>query len=644
VKKEDIPAATQLFTPRWIVEYMVQNTVGKLWLQNKPHSRLRDHMPYFIDSPSVSPLGEMSDKGGQRGDNYLEVDSVEELTLLDQACGSGHILVYGFELFTKIYEEEGYNPSEIPQLIIEKNLFGYEIDERAAQLAGLALMMKARSYQRRLFRKEVKPHIMCYKDMAFNVYPIDGYKETFKVKKNDPALNDILRYGYYIAEDILLTWKESFIDEDTGEPVVIERIVKQVKKGETLCLDKLLTIKEFASDEISIYKDELKDVFREAAIPLSNDLYEDLLLKLQATNLGSLITPRTNEHDMEVTLAMINNKLNTNDLFISHGLNQVKTALIQLQQLKQKHHCIVDNPPYMGGGAMNTALAVFVKRNYPDSKSDLMACFMEAGLKNLHPKGYLGMINQHSWMFLSSYENLRKKLLQETFFDTLLHLGPRTFPEIGGEVVQNASFTFWNTTLQENGSYVRLVDEGSSELKRAKTLEAIQNPACGWFYTANQKDFEKIPGSPIGYWVSHNVIDLFTTSTKLSEIIFADGQNKTGNNDKYLRFHWEVNKSNDVYIHYAKGGPFRKWHGNIDYFVKWDIKSRNHYSKDKIARIIKDKYWYRKGFTFSRMSEKANVRVLDQRGTFDATTVSFFISNVYEDEYYNITAYPFRSS
>ena len=155
VKKEDIPAATQLFTPRWIVEYMVQNTVGKLWLQNNPNSSLREHMEYFIESPSVE------------AEDYLKIDSVEEITLLDQACGSGHILVYGFELLSKIYEEEGYNPSEIPQLIIEKNLFGFEIDERAAQLAGFALMMKARAYHRRVFRKDLKPNILQFEDLSF---------------------------------------------------------------------------------------------------------------------------------------------------------------------------------------------------------------------------------------------------------------------------------------------------------------------------------------------------------------------------------------------------------------------------------------------------------------------------------------------
>ena len=179
VKKEDIPAATQLFTPRWIVEYMVQNTVGKLWLQNNPNSKLRDHMPYFIDSPSVE------------SEDYLKINSPEEITLLDQACGSGHILVYGFELLTKIYEEEGYNPSEIPKLIIEKNLFGFEIDERASQLAGLALMMKARSYQRRVFRKELKPNILCYSDLKLTTEEIKGLFVQLNLDLNDKLLHDL---------------------------------------------------------------------------------------------------------------------------------------------------------------------------------------------------------------------------------------------------------------------------------------------------------------------------------------------------------------------------------------------------------------------------------------------------------------------
>src|SRR5690606_30052388 len=182
--------------------------------------------------------------------------------------------------------------------------------------------------------------------------------------------------------------------------------------------------------------------------------------------------------------------------------------LKQLIPVAAKYHCVVDNPPYMGSGSMNPALSDFVRTNYPKSKADVMACFMEAGIAALYPKGFLGMINQHSWMFLSSYEGLRKHLIDTIHFDTLLHLGPRTFPEIGGEVVQNAAFTIANKETSKKGSYIRLVDFDSSELKRRNTIEAIRNPDCGWFYTANQKDFEKIPGGNIGYWVSRRFIDL----------------------------------------------------------------------------------------------------------------------------------------
>ncbi|MDD4191320.1 MAG: BREX-1 system adenine-specific DNA-methyltransferase PglX, partial [Mangrovibacterium sp.] len=323
VKKEDIPAATQLFTPRWIVEYMVQNTVGKLWLQNRPHSRLRDHMPYLIESPSLL------------SEDYLKINSIEEITLLDQACGSGHILVYGFELLAKIYEEEGYNPSEIPRLILEKNLFGFEIDERAAQLAGLALMMKARAYQRRVFRKELKPRILCYRDLKLST-------------------------------------------------------------------------------------DELKELFTQLKLDLSDELLHDLKNMQQATNLGSLIVPRTDERVLAKALEAVKASPKNSDVFLAPQLENLNEALSQLLPLSKKFHCVVDNPPYMGGGSMNKDLAEFVKTNYPASKADLMACFMEAGLKMLQPKGFLGMINQHSWMFLSSYEKLRELLVKEVFFDTLL--------------------------------------------------------------------------------------------------------------------------------------------------------------------------------------------------------------------------------
>ena len=621
VAKEDIPAATQLFTPRWIVEYMVQNTVGKLWLQNRPNSSLKEYMPYYIESASA------------KADDYLKINSVEELTLLDQACGSGHILVYGFELLTKIYEEEGYNKSEIPQLIIENNLFGFEIDQRAAQLAGLALMMKARSYQRRLFRKDVKPNILCFTDLKLDVYQYNSSK-IFTVNKNNSELNNILKTNYFIAENIVKEWTEDFEDEDTGEIITIERTKLLIKKGKEISIDDIEHIVTYGKENVEFFVDEIKDVFRKLSIPIDNILHNDIALITEATNLGSLIIPKTAKQKLINTLQLLNDKKNINDLFLRNKINELIKAVEQLILLATKYHCVADNPPYMGGGAMNKNLADFVKEEYTDSKADLMACFMESGKEMLLEKGFLGMINQHSWMFLSSYEKLREKLIQNTFFDTLLHLGARTFPEIGGEVVQNASFTFWNTTLEEKGSYIRLVDEKSTELKRVKTLQAIQN-ISGILsevevYTANQKDFEKIPGSPIGYWVNDNWLKVFDNPL-IGSFGISNGQNITGDNKRFLRFNWEIlqnSQSNNNWAHCARGGGFRKWYGNVNDVINWNEASRIHYRKDNISRIVSKEIRFREGITWSYItSSKSSFRKLDKSQLFEKAGTSIFFED-----------------
>lgn len=553
VKKEDIPAATQLFTPRWIVEYMVQNTVGKLWLQNKPNSKLRQYMPYFIESPSV------------KAEEYLKVNSVEELTLLDQACGSGHILVYGFELLYKIYEEEGYNTVEIPKLIIEKNLFGFEIDARAAQLAGFALMMKARSYHRRFFRNDVKPNILCYKDFVLT----------------DEARNE---------------------------------------------------------------------AFERIAYKLTNSLTYDLNQMKQATNYGSLISPHTSTAELNQVLEKIKANENITDAFLRYQLEQLKPAIEQLHFLSQKYHCVVDNPPYMGGGNMNPELSAYVKTNYPDSKADLMACFMEAGLKVLQPMGFLGMINQHSWMFLSSYEALRKKLIETTFFDTSLHLGARTFPEIGGEVVQNATFTFWNKIYLSNGDYLRLVDLNDTEQKRTKTLEALNSTSHDLHFNANQKDFKKIPGSPIVYWLGNAIVESFGNSEKMSKYGTARMGLATGNNFKFVR-NWHENSfekigfnlesrksaidSGKKWFPYSKGGAYRKWYGNNEFVVDWsndgiEIKTTLHPSGKRIwAHNFNLDHIFQPSITYALISTgNLSVRYNGKGFLFDGTgTCVFFLDN-----------------
>ena len=489
VAPADLPAATQLFTPRWIVEYMVQNTLGKLWLQNRPNSGLRAHMPYYIDSPAAQAA------------DFLRIDSVTGIRFLDQACGSGHILLYAFELLTLMYEEEGYGKSEIPQLILQHNLRGFEIDERAAQLAGFALMMKARGYYRRIFRKEARPHILQFQDLPLSM-------------------------------------------EETAEAL------------------------------------------QACGLQPSDALRTDLEHLQQATNLGSLIQPQADAAEIGRALQAVAQNLSTNDVFLRTRLQHLHTALQQLQELGQQVHCVVDNPPYMGGGNMNKALAKFVKQYYPASKSDLMACFMEGGLAMLHPGGYLGMINQHSWMFLSSYEKLREQLIEGTYFDTMLHLGPRAFPEIGGEVVQSTAFTFCNIPpMEEEGIYLRLTDFKSASQKEKEAVVAIDTgDASELWYHARQQDFQKIPGSPIGYWVSESIKQIFVDSPVFSDMVDARQGMATGNNERFIRYWHEIEFTNiefsslsidwafnsgKRFFPYNKGGAFRKWYGNQNYVIKF---------------------------------------------------------------------------
>lgn len=540
VKKEDIPAATQLFTPRWIVEYMVQNTLGKFWLQNRPKSRLREHMPYFIESASVT------------ADDYLEITSPEEIKLADIASGSGHILVYAFDLFTKIYEEEGYNTSDIPKLIIEKNLYGFEIDERAAQLSGLALMMKAREYQRRAFRMDLKPNILCYKDLLIGT-------------------------------------------------------------------------------------DEIKETLNSIKVKISDELLHDLVQMCQATNYGSLINPKTKHSEIESVYKRLIQSNSNADIFLKGRIDDILSALSQLFRLATKFQCVVANPPYMGDGNMNSQLAAFVKKNYPDSKSDLMACFMESGFAMLQQKGFLGMINQHSWMFLKSYEALRKKLIDTFHFDTFLHLGARTFPEIGGEVVQNASFTCWKDIPRKNGIYIRLVDYKSSEEKRIKTLDTISNPNCGLLFRINQEKFKIISGNPFGYWLNERMLEIFK-EISLSLIAKPKMGMRTGNNEKFLKQWFEVN-STDIgkkWIIYKKGGNYRKWYGNIDYVVFWEndgykikeetISKYPTLTWEKLGwKISNEDFYFKKGVEFSRIgSGDIGARYINDDGIFDTAVCCLF--------------------
>ena len=553
VKKEDIPAATQLFTPRWIVEYMVQNTVGKLWLLNNPTSQLKDHMPYYIES-------------GEKNNDFLKIDSVEEITLLDQACGSGHILVYGFELLTKIYEEEGYNTSEIPQLIINKNLFGFEIDERAAQLSGFALLMKAREYNRRVFRKELKPNILCYKDLKLT-------------------------------------------------------------------------------------EEEIIETFTQLKIELTDELLFDLKNIQQATNLGSLISPHSGTTSIQEVIDKVISSKSSSDVFLRYRLEELEMSLEHLLLLSNKYYCVVDNPPYMGGGKMNKILGDYVKSNYPNSKSDLMTCFMESGWNTLHNNGYLGMINLPSWLFLSSFEKLRNILVNEKHIDSLLHMGRGIFGVDWG----STSFIVKNGEANSTGKYFKLhkrnfqhlypedirdiflksLDDTSVKIDYDKYRERggvstvenlISDKGLTVSYNINQKDFSKIPGNLIGYWLSENIINLFNNKP-LNELIETRVGLATGNTPRYIKFWHEIifkdlglnmtrsdaEKSELKWFPLNKGGEYRKWFGNNDYVVNW-LKDGLEIKTDKEKLLKADKitannskcwnqsYYFKQSINWSKIS------------------------------------------
>jgi hypothetical protein len=536
VKKEDIPAATQLFTPRWIVEYMVQNTVGKLWLQNKPTSKLREHMAYFIESPSVE------------NKEYLKLNSIEELKLLDQACGSGHILVYGFDLLYKIYEEEGYNTNEIPELIIKNNLFGFEIDERASQLAGMALMMKARSYNRRFFRKEVEPIILCYKDLTLT-------------------------------------------------------------------------------------NEEYTEAFNLTGIKLSDEFNYDLTIMQQATNYGSLIAPHTTTQELEKILAGIISKENTGDAFLKYQLEHLKNTVQQLILLSYKYHCIVDNPPYMGGGNMNKVLGDFVKVNYPDSKADLMTCFMEAGWNMLMPRGILGMINFASWMFLSTFESFRQRLLSETTIISLNHNGRGVFGSDFGTV----SFILLKDVKSDYvGSYRKLFNKQVQVRTNAKIEELYLDKSFG-FYEFKQSDFSKIPGFQIAYWMNKKMIDLFSNK-KFKDITVSGGRCKTCNDKRYVQNVWEVNSLDidKIWKFYENGGDARKWYGNLIEIVNWKNDALEFYNSK--GGLTKKEYWGKIGIVWNMITYNVSFRLKSDKAEYSSGCPVLFLKND-NLNYYNLLGY-----
>ena len=378
VKTEDIPAATQLFTPDWIVRYLVENSLGRLWMLNHPASRLADSMEYYIPAT-------------EQDADFLKVMSPEELKVCDPCCGSGHMLTYAFDLLARIYEEAGFSPREIPSLILKNNLHGIEIDPRAGELAAFALTMKAREHDSRFLRREnaPQPNICVLQNVTFD-------DEEFK------------SYMDFTGRDLFTA--------------ALQTTLRQFEKA---------------------------DCF------------------------GSLIVPQLT--NSVAVLAELESRDVSGQLFLTNIHQKVLAVIRQAEYLSPHYHVVVTNPPYMGSKGMNADLKKFAETKYSDSKFDLFAMFIERCLELVQKHGTIGMITMQSWMFLSSFEKLRTKLLDEDTILTMAHLGPRAFDTIGGEVVQTTAFTLTNTHIPDyKGAFLRLVDGNSEAEKSAMFKEAIR--------------------------------------------------------------------------------------------------------------------------------------------------------------------------
>lgn len=547
VSKYDIPAATQIFTPKWIVQYMVENSLGHLWLEYNPESQLKEKMTYYIE-----PAQQEEDvKQKLESIKYKDID-LEEIKIIDPCCGSGHILVYAFELLYQIYEEAGYPRGDIPQLILEKNLYGLDIDDRAVQLASFALLMKAREKARRILRKKV----------SINILSI-------------PESNHLDKKG--IAD--------------------------------------LLGRNEIEKEEIS------------AIIDLFND----------AKNYGSLITPKQVDYNRYISTIneVINSKFTLENYHLYEQLHDFSRLILINKLLSDEYDIAITNPPYMGSRkAMNAKVKNFVVNNYPRSKSDLYACFIERCLKLVKKTGLTALVTQHSFMFTDDYRRLREFLLDNINFITMCHLGTGAFPEINGEVVQTTSFVVRKAYIGKYvGKFVRLVD-----YKEENKQLNIHNPD-NHFTEYNNADFKMIEGFPISYWMSNKMKETFLKYNKFEKIGRPRAGITTGKNTEFVRYWTEVNynkigfnfnsiesfhNSNSKYVPYNKGGKQRKWYGNNDFILKFDNKN---YRKleNQGNHLPSRQHYFQKCITWSDISGRNfAARYCDNGFVFDVKGSSGF--------------------
>lgn len=502
VQTNDLAPKTQLFTPDWIVRYMVDNSLGRLWMLNNPQSHLREQMAYYIESDAEH-------------EDFIHISSPEDITFCDPACGSAHILAYAFELLVQMYLERGYPEREIPGLILTKNLYGMEIDPRAGQFASLVLAMCSREHDRRFFKRGVSANILTLKPVAFEEGDLP--EGCALVKKR--ALLDALAHLDEVG---------SLLVPDSAD---------------------LAAIRE--------------------AIELCGDLQSGL--------------------------------------FAGNTQEKLKVALADCEALASKFSCVVANPPYLGSSSFDPFMSKWIKKNYVDVKSDLCTCFISRIFSLTEEAGLAGLATSNSWMFLSSYENLRQQLVATKTIDSLVQLSVHGFHGIAAQV---CTFVIRNKHVAGyRGGYIRLNDFDHWTLQEGKTLEAIGNPDCGWFYRRDAETFKQIPGTPIAYWASDSVCMDFSQMSPLSDVARPRQGLATGDNNRFLREWWEPGKCSLTIWNLRsakwypcnKGGSFRKWYGNFEIVINWQDDGAE--IKEYQGSVIRNpSYYLHEGLTWGTIS------------------------------------------
>ncbi len=554
ITKEEVPAVTQLFTPDWIVRYMVENSLGRLWVEGHPNDELKAGWKYYLEEAGQEP--EVQEKLAKIRTEYAELKP-EDIKLIDPCMGSGHILVYAFDVLMQIYESVGYGQRDAAKSILENNLYGLDIDDRAFQMAYFAVMMKARQYNRRILNGDYKPNI-------YSIQESNGINRS-QLKYFGAGLNELE--------------KNKAISQMSG----------------------------------------LLDVFKDAK------------------EYGSILTVDQCDWDLLDRFASnieVVGQMSIYTLGLDNTKEKLKKLIAQGKLLAQKYHVTTSNPPYMGNRGIDAKLNAYLQDNYPKSKMDLFAVFIERCLEFTLINGYQSMITQHAWMFLSSFEMLRHEILKQSIVN-MAHLGARAFDEIGGEVVQTTSFVLCRRFVNGYKSlYCRLIDFPSEKSKETAFLRGDNR------YAVKQENYSKIPGSPLAYWAGTSVFDVFQNNPILETIADVKHGLSTGKNELFVRLWSEINyskldktvtnrdelsRTSAKYFPYNKGGEYRKWYGNIDYVVWYDKAGQEKMKSLSGHRHDGRERYFQEGITWSFIStSNFGVRYTPTGFVFDVAGSSMF--------------------